>query len=647
MRLIAAVALVVASAIFVLVRVGSSVPPTPASAQTYPEPTGACTAIVTPPTPFVNDTATVTVRLINGFGGSIAGATGTASIVPPDFGATITPAAFTTDANGEAVLTLQAGDEVGQFTVSVVCTPDLTTQAVVGTRPTPTPTPTPTPSPQPDDSPTPTETVEPTQAPALVAAAVSPPAAELCTITVAPANPQADSTATVTVRVFDENGHLMPGVPGAARLEPADFDASISPPAFTTDEHGAAELTLSLGSDEGALTIVAICEAQLNAPGSQLTERREVEVTLPVGGVVGPPAPPAPAPAVQPTPPVVEGSNRPELVRSVLSPADVSLDPGVVATNLTLSGLTLLLIFLAAQLFNSTIKTHKSQVDAIGRRVVAPVRARVDGRVRALARPPVKVKLADRLAWPTVVLGLTVLIYGFADPGFGLNARSAVLALSLLFTVGLVTYVTEGGEAYLTRTQYGLPAGVRPFPVAIGIAIASVVASRLIGFGPGLIYGFVGTAVLLRPSADGPETARTIFIPLLALLALSIAAWLLVIPLRAWAEDTDAAFPAFLEGVSVTLFVSGLQGVFFCVIPLSFMEGGRIWAWDKRAWLLLAGISTLLFWHVLINSNQAYFDALGSTVSVAALIALGVCVALSGGAWLYFWLRARRVVQAA
>jgi len=127
---------------------------------------------------------------------------------------------------------------------------------------------------------------------------------------------------------------------------------------------------------------------------------------------------------------VVEGSNRPDLVRSVPSPRDVSLEPSVVATNLTLSGLTLLLIFLAAQLFNSTIKAHKSQVDAVGSRVLAPVRSRVDGRLRGLTRPQVGPKLADRLMWPTVVLGLTVLIYGFADSGFGLNTRSLVLALS-------------------------------------------------------------------------------------------------------------------------------------------------------------------------------------------------------------------------
>ena len=102
------------------------------------------------------------------------------------------------------------------------------------------------------------------------------------------------------------------------------------------------------------------------------------------------------------------------------------------------------------------------------------------------------------------------------------------------------------------------------------------------------------------------------------MLGVSLAAWLLVVPIRALAENYDAAVPAFFEGIAVTLFVAGLQGTFLNMIPLSFMDGQKIWRWRKVAWAGLTIATALLFWHVLINSDQSYLRALSSTVSAAA-----------------------------
>ena len=47
--------------------------------------------------------------------------------------------------------------------------------------------------------------------------------------------------------------------------------------------------------------------------------------------------------------------------------------------------------------------------------------------------------------------------------------------------MGLVTYVTEGGEAYVARTSFGQETGVRPFPLAIMIAVVNVAVVRAVG----------------------------------------------------------------------------------------------------------------------------------------------------------------------
>ncbi len=161
---------------------------------------------------------------------------------------------------------------------------------------------------------------------------------------------------------------------------------------------------------------------------------------------------------------------RPSMVRSVPSPADISTNPDVVGTNLTLAVITMLCIFVAAQLFNSTISENKDEIEEMLAPVTKPLRSLTSRLPRRKAAAAPSAGLIQTMTWPTIVLGLTVLIYGFTDPGFGVNGNSAILALSLLVTMGLVTYVTEGGEAYVARTSFGQETGVRPYPLAIIIA---------------------------------------------------------------------------------------------------------------------------------------------------------------------------------
>ena len=215
---------------------------------------------------------------------------------------------------------------------------------------------------------------------------------------------------------------------------------------------------------------------------------------------------------------------RPNMVRSVPSPADISTEPDVVGTNLTLALITMLCIFVAAQLFNATISENKDEIEEMLAPVTKPLRS-ISARLPRRSAPVAPAAgWMGAVKWPAIVLALSVLIYGFTDPGFGVNGNSAVLALSLLITIGLVTYVTEGGEAYLGRTRFGQETDVRPFPVAIVIAIVNVAICRAVGFGPGVIYGFVGTTVFLRPSTLTRSSRRaTVFLPAVAMLGVSVA----------------------------------------------------------------------------------------------------------------------------
>jgi hypothetical protein len=140
------------------------------------------------------------------------------------------------------------------------------------------------------------------------------------------------------------------------------------------------------------------------------------------------------------------------------------------------------------------------------------------------------------------------------------------------------------------------------------------------------------------------QEARTVFFPALALLALSVACWLAVMPIRdEIAGGNDSFLMAFLEGVTVAIFIGGLEAVCFNTIPVTFFDGLKLWQWNKLAWAGLMGVSAFLFWQVLLNDQRSYYDAINDTSTQIALIVAGVCLGLTVTTWLFFrFLVARR-----
>ena len=341
--------------------------------------------------------------------------------------------------------------------------------------------------------------------------------------------------------------------------------------------------------------------------------------------------------------PVVDSSD-PDMLLSLPSPGDLSVTSGVIATNFSLMGITVLALLLSSALFNATLSENRDELDALlgkAARRVAPLWSAGAGAADRVGR---RAPFLGAAAGPLLVLALTALIYGFADPGFGFNRQSLIVAVSVLLCVTATTYLSEGGEAFIARFRYGQSTSLRAFPFAVGIAAASVGFSRMAGLEPAIIYGFVGTAVFLRPSTMTVEEAgKTAFIPSLALLGVSLAAWFFVIPLRALNDHTDATAPEFLESVAAGIVIVGLESLFFNMIPLSFMDGEKIWKWHKGLWLVMAGVATLLFWYVFLNRDGAGADVFSDTASISVLGALAIVLALSFVTWGFFRTRNLRM----
>ncbi len=338
------------------------------------------------------------------------------------------------------------------------------------------------------------------------------------------------------------------------------------------------------------------------------------------------------------SPALVEpGPPQTEFVESVPDPDDISTDPDVVGSNMTLTLFVIFSFAFTSVIFNQTLASNREEIEGWVGRFFAPFRrlSRIaEQRYDAVAerRPWVQ-----RVVGPAVILVLTGLFYGFLSPDFGFNTKSIVLFLSLVVGVGAITYVFAGGEALFTRRRFGLRAGVKLYAVALAIAVGSVLVSRLVDFQPGFIVGFVASYTLLAPAAlDRKQDGQAAFFPAIALLALSLIAWVLLIPLREVTQESDNSWVGLPEGMAVAVFVAGLQGSLFSMIPLSFMHGARIAQWNRLLWLLMFGVAGFLFWHVFLNPEGAYLEAVEQGRVIAALALLSFYSVVTLVAWVYF-----------
>ena len=547
-------------------------------------------------------------------------------------------------------------------------TPTPTETSTPTETPTPTPTDTSTPTPTPTDTSTPTPTATGTSTPTPddtgtpIATSTHTPTPTSSPTQTATATRTPTATATRTPTATASPTSTPPEVPiqVATPSPPATAVPSatptLPPPATATSVALTAEPPVSdpPTSDppgDGPPLPPAIANVQAppstGAPPAITASTAEpaeeaTPVETPQPSPTATAAPPTPTPSVAPpvattTSGVLGISKRSDLVASVPSLDELSMDGDVWLTNAMLAFLTLALVFTSAELFNQTIRDNQDQVESFLKRIAGPLVGLWGVLSVALTAATAGSQRLRDFAWLAIVLVITVFIEGFLEPDFGLNQGSLILFGSLLVSVGGITYLTEGNEAFLARRR-GEAAGVRVFPLAIFIAALCVLLSRVGSFQPGLIYGFVGTAVFLRPpNMTDAETGKMVYYPLLALLALSIVCWLAVGPLR---ERPETDLSIFLEGVAVGIFVGGIEGIFLNMVPLKYLDGQKIMRWNKLVWLLTTVAVTFIFWHVLINDQREYFDALQSTTPALALALGASCLVVSFGTWLFFRLRA-------
>jgi hypothetical protein len=176
-------------------------------------------------------------------------------------------------------------------------------------------------------------------------------------------------------------------------------------------------------------------------------------------------------------------------------------------------------------------------------------------------------------------------------------------------------------------------------PSALLVAVACVAISRVVRFQPGYLYGLIGGAAFLV-ALDEREEGRSEAVVMTAVLLFAFVAWFVFGALVPQANGRDPSFGVLVaDSLLAGLFIAGLEGLFFSLIPLRFLPGYRVKAWSWWAWVGLTAVVSFAFVSVLLRPASGYLGRptqMSVTLTFVLFAAFGAASVLF---WVYFRLR--------
>ncbi|WP_111718393.1 hypothetical protein [Homoserinimonas sp. OAct 916] len=348
---------------------------------------------------------------------------------------------------------------------------------------------------------------------------------------------------------------------------------------------------------------------------------------------------PVAAPMAIPRPVLGSSPDAPSVLSSLRTVQQVNLAPWAVAGSIGLVLILMLIVGYPAQLLNSTISTNYDRIMgwtapftrrwARLRPPAPPADAgAVDGDV-AVARPGVP-------HWLAVTLGIIAasVIAAFIDPGFGFNAGSARLFVSLA-----ISFVVRSLFAWLLVLWVVKRLGLAPKPTvrfryaSLLIVVAAVMFSRFTAFEPGIVFGAVFGLALGLTLAKAHD-ARLTLVGLGYAAGVSVACWLAY----SWLVPVMGPQPGFvgrffLETLS-GFTVGGFSSLPLSLLPMAILSGGKLFAWRKPVWAACYGVGLLVFILVLMPLPTSWGTVdTPFTLWLSLYIGFGVFAVLF---WAYF-----------
>jgi len=324
----------------------------------------------------------------------------------------------------------------------------------------------------------------------------------------------------------------------------------------------------------------------------------------------------------------VASGRRSSVPASLSTPSEAFTNGTRVAQNALLAALLVLLLVFPSELFNATFDKHHERIERAWRARFPSRRARTDRTSTPTARGRTYVSVAAAGA----ALSL------FLNPHLRLNAAS-----TSQFVGVLVTILFGAGVALLAQRQFrrrrGLPADarLRAVPIGLAVALVCVLVSRAVHFQPGYLYGLVGGFAFTVALARRDE-GRSELLSFVVRLGVAVVAWIVFVPVSSAANHLHPAFPVLVaDSFVAAVFIGGIEGALFALVPIRFLPGHKVAQWSWPAWIVTAAVTAFLFVNVLLRPENGY---LGQSSTASAVVTYGLfgCFGVASVAF-WWWFR--------
>ncbi len=278
--------------------------------------------------------------------------------------------------------------------------------------------------------------------------------------------------------------------------------------------------------------------------------------------------------------------------------------------------LLLLLIGFPSELFNNTLEEHHQRI--FGR--FAALRTRFRRAQSTWRRPG---STAPRLPSGVGFIAFAVAggaIYSLLDPGLGWNQESFALFLGLMTALAVGTLAFEL-PVLIYQRRAGSRGRIRALPQSMVAGGGLVLASRLLSFQPGYAYGIIAGYEAEDDGLPPEQQGRAIALGALSALTVAVGAWFAWGAIDTSAEDSARFALLVLDAALAAIVVSGIQGVTFTLLPLSFMDGDAVMAWSRPVWAVLQGLAGFALFYIVLRPQSGFVDFDSSTPVFAMLVA--------------------------
>lgn len=327
-----------------------------------------------------------------------------------------------------------------------------------------------------------------------------------------------------------------------------------------------------------------------------------------------------------------EAIERQPIFEKIPLPSEISTDPPVVGTNLTLTLILALLFGLISTMLNNLLREKEQRLEEW---LSIFYLDRLWGLFRSSTGPAIQ---RGCLGTPILLLVFAVygIIFAYVQEGQNIfDPQGTQLAVVLAMAVTLVSLSGDVAQRQVAWV-WGKTATYGIYPMNVVLVIFTTLFSRIFGLIPGILYGVPGGIDIDMENEPRFRDVVLIVVTIVVLVSIGLGGWGVVAWLHA-VGDKDLSLTALefagplvalAQTMGLALMVLALETAFFEMAPVAYTMGGRLFRWNALAWAIFFAPITFAFLHVILNPKSQYLDAF-SQIGVTLLMTLVILLAVA------------------